>query len=283
MTVTDYQIQIGSVVLGPGTNYIVHNIDGFGIPAMRANDVMRPRDHGEFYGLDYLPGRTITITLTVRGNSDSDVVANLETLLAAWQPVAPTVDADAPLSFKFPGQSARQFLGRPRRASADTSRIVGNKVPVVLEYKTADPRQYAVGGSFSIIGISAAVGGRSYPRTYPLAFGGGSSASITATNSGNFSTRPVALIAGPITNPRIENVTTGEAVKLAIALTSTDTLTVDFDARTIVLNGTASRYSALTSDSVWWELAPGNSLVRLSADSYDPAATLSLSWASAWI
>jgi hypothetical protein len=58
---------------------------------------------------------------------------------------------------------------------------------------------------------------------------------------------------------------------------------VDFDAKTVVLNGTASRYSTLTTDSTWWEIAPGTVNVRYAADTFDPASLLTLVWSSAWI
>lgn len=283
MTIADYQIQIGALTLGPGTNYIVQKVDGFGLPDVRATDVVRPRDDGEFFGLDYLPGRVITITAVVRGASAAEVVANLDALMAVWQPGAPDTSTLQPLTFQFPGQAARQFKGRPRRLDADTSRIVGNNVPVVLEYKAADPRQYDATPDSVTVAVSSVTSGRTYPRTYPLTFGGGSSNAIAATNAGNRATRPTAHIVGPATNPVVTNSTTGQRVKFSIVLTATDFLDVDFDAKTVVLNGTASRYSTLTSDSSWWELAPGLTTVQFSADTSTVATALTLAWASAWL
>src|SRR5262245_60399244 len=50
-TPSEYQLAIGDLVLGPGTDYIIHDVDGFGSPADRNGDTDRPRDHGAFYGL----------------------------------------------------------------------------------------------------------------------------------------------------------------------------------------------------------------------------------------
>lgn len=283
MTLIDYQLSIGGLVLGPGTNYIVQSIDGFGTADVRATDVPRPRDHGEFYGLDYLPGRTITITAIIRGSSPANVVANIDALLAVWQPINVDTATVNELSYKFPGQDARQLRGRPRRCPIDTHRIIGNNAPVVLEYKAADPRQYDDTGDTAIVGVSSVTTGRAYPRTYPLTFGGGSSNAIAALNAGNFSTRPMARILGPATNPSILNSNTGEKVKFALTLASGDFLDVDFDAKTAVLNGTTSRYGTLTSDSTWWELAPGLTTVQFAADTSSGATSLTFTWASAWL
>lgn len=283
MTVTDYQIQIGALVLGPNTNYIVQSIEGFGLPDVRATDTPRPRDDGEFFGLDFMPGRTMVITAVVRGASAAEVVANLDALMAEWQTISSDTATMKPLTFKFPGQDARQFKGRPRRLDATTARIIGNNVPVVLEYKAADPRQFDATPDSVTVGVSSVTSGRAYPRTYPLAFGGGSSNAIAALNAGNYPTRPTARITGPATNPRITNSTTGEYVSFAIVLGAGDFLDVDFDSRTVVLNGTTSRYSTLTSDSTWWELAPGTTTVQFSASVSSGATALTLAWASAWI
>lgn len=283
MSLTDYQLQIGSLVLGPSTNYTIHKVDGFGLPAVRSTDVNRPRDHGDFYSLDFIGQRVVTIDLTVRGTSDANVVANLDTLMATWQPVSTDATTTDALSIKLPGQSARQIKGRPRRAVADTSRIIGNRIPVTLEFKAADPRVYADTASSGSVGLLQATSGRSYNRVYPLSYGGGSSANLSAVNAGNFATRPVATILGPAVNPVVQNVTTGQWVKFLTTLTGSDTLVVDFDARTVILNGSASRYSTMTSDSQWWELAPGTSQIVFSADAYQAAALLTLAWRSAWL
>lgn len=282
MTLLDYQLSIGGLALGPGTNYIVQNVDGFGPADMRTTDVPRPRDHGEFYGLDFLPGRTVTITAVIKGSSPANVVANIDALLAVWQPISTDTSTVNVLTYKFPGQDQRQFNGRPRRCPIDTSRIIGNNAPIVLEYFVADPRQYSALNTVSV-GVSSVTSGRSYPRTYPLTFGGGSSNAISAVNAGNFSTRPTARIIGPATNPSILNSNAGQHVKFAITLGASDFLDIDFDAKTVVLNGTASRYSTLTTDSAWWSLAPGMTTVQFSADTSTGATALTFNWASAWL
>lgn len=282
MTLLDYQIAIGGLVMGPGTPYIIQSIDGFGTEDVRTTDVSRPYSHGEFYGLDFLPGRTLTISAIIRGVSPTDVVANIDALLVVWQPISADTSTVNVLTYKFPGQTMRQFNGRPRRAPIDTSRIIGNNAPVVLEYKAADPRQYGPANTVTV-GVSTVTSGRAYPRTYPLTFGGGISNAILAVNAGNFPTRPSARIVGPATNPSILNSNTGARVKFALTLAAGDFLDIDFDAKTIVLNGTASRYSTLTSDSTWWQLAPGLTTVQFAADTSSGATSLTFTWASAWL
>lgn len=282
----DYQLLFSSasasLPMGPGTDYLIEEIEGFGLPDVRAVDTPRPRATGEFFAQDYLGGRTITITLTIRGANPTALVANIDALMAAWQPISSDPTATDQLFFQFPGGTARYFVGRPRKAAVTTKRIVGNNAPVVLEFQCADPRQYGIAQTVSL-GIFQTASGRTYPRTYPLAYGTAVSDVATVTNSGNFPSRPLARIVGPVTNPRVENITAGKALKFLLVLAATDFLDIDFDARTVVLNGTTSRRSALTFDSTWWEIATGVSQIRFTADTFNAGSAFSLSFTSAWL
>ena len=282
MPLADYALSIGGLTLGPGTDYIVHRVDGFGAPIDRISDTPRPRRHGELAGSDYLDGRTVTIEITVRGDTPAETVANLDALLAVWQPItdAGTVTA---LSYKFPGQAERQLYGRPRRLAADTDRIIGNRISATLEYRAGDPLQYAATATTGAIGLSGTAGGRTYSRTYPLTYGTSTSTSLYVTNAGTFSTAPTFRITGPATNPKVENRATGESLAFAIVLTAGQTLDVDTDARTVILDGTASRYSTLVTGSTFFDLNPGTTELRFVADVYNATATLAVSFRSAWI
>lgn len=282
MPVSDYQLAIGDLVLGPGTDYIVHEIDGFGAPIERNGDTDRPRDHGAFYGLDYLGSRVLTITATVRGATPSEVVDNVDALLAEWQPISEDPEETKPLSFAFPGHDWREFRGRPRRAKVTTARIIGNRAPVVLEYVAADPRQYGEESTASI-GMASVSSGRAYPRTYDVTYGGGTSGFLDVENVGNFATRPVFTLHGPAANPSIEEVVSGLRMDFAITLAADEFLVIDTDARTVMLNGTASRYNTLVSGSRFIELAPGLSQIRFSADTFQGAASLDVTSSPAWL
>lgn len=281
----DYQIEVvdgaDTLLLGPGTDYIIHNLEGLGLPELRTDDAARPSDHGVFPSRDFLADRKVTVTGTARGDSASDVTANLDALMALWQPVYSDAADVVHLAYRLPGQVARLVKGRPRRANIESNRIIGNRASFVLEFTAVDPRIYAATESTDSTTIAAAAGGRQYDRTYNVTYGASAGGFLVLTNDGNFPSRPFATITGPASNPRIENVTTGQTMRLALTVAAGDFVEVDFDARTIMLNGTASRYSSLTAASEWWELAPGNTEVRFRAD--DTGGELDISWRSAWL
>ena len=92
-------------------------------------------------------------------------------------------------------------------------------------------------------------------------------ASCFADNLGNYPTRPTVSIFGPCVNPVVTNFTTGEIMQCIISLVSGDELDIDFDARTILLNG-QSRYSTKTTASTWWEIAPITVEIHFNANAF---------------
>lgn len=103
-------------------------------------------------------------------------------------------------------------------------------------------------------------------------------------NQGSAPAAPTLSIEGPITNPRVLNNTTGEELRLLFDLAAGETLVIDFRQRTVLLNGTASRYSAVEFPaSTWWALQPGSNDVRLNALTAGSGAQVTVGWRHAWI
>ena len=102
--------------------------------------------------------------------------------------------------------------------------------------------------------MTTTTGGLTFDLTFDLTFSASSGGdTVTVTNDGNVPTPAVFTIDGPVSNPTIENTTLGKELSFDIVLGASDQLVVDTAARTVVLNGTASRYNTLTPDSEWFE------------------------------
>ncbi len=280
---TDYQFQIGSLVLGGnGNNYILNEWTGAGIPGMRVSDSDRPQDYGTFLGPDLLEARYIRLTVTVRGNTPEQTVANADVLLREWY-VDSRVDTDItkPLSVKLPGQGARRLIGRPRRTTLDPNRIIGTRAEAILEYHASDPRWYSDDEHTSALALAAATTGRSYNKGFNYGYGAGASGIASVVNAGTIGTLPVVRFTGPVTNPYIENITTAKTLGLTYTLGAGEFIDVDFGAATVLLAGTASRYYAKTGS--FFELIPGVNEIRFGAGAYDAASSASITWRDAWL
>lgn len=284
MTLADYQMEFQALVLGPGTDYIITEWTGLGTPEYRTSDDRIPLDHGVWTGPEYLEGRSVTLRTVVRGDSEALVTQNADALLQAWY--LDTRDdgygTNEPLKVKLPGRDERWLFGRPRRVMMETSGIKGTNIPSSLEFFASDPRWYSATEHSTSIAYNSAASGRAYDRAYDYGYGGaGQSNAVQILNAGSFPTRPHVRIDGPVTNPYIINETAGKTLQLTYTLPAGEYLDVDFADRTVMLNGTASRYYVKSGD--WFELAPGNNDIRFGVGSTSGAPTAVMTWRDAWL
>jgi hypothetical protein len=282
MTVAaDYQAEYSGLLMGPGTAYGLDDFAGLDdLPDSRTSDTPRPSDHGLFAGTDFAAGRTVDLTVKVEAASAALFRSALDSLID----VTDLQPAELPLTFRLPGMTANRRINvRPRRRAVMPAKgLYGKITRVALQFFATDPRVYA--DDETVLSTSAATtgGGRTYNRVYDLTYAaGGTGGSIAALNAGTFPTRPTLKITGPATTPRVENVEAGAFLAFNLTLAAGEFLVVDLAARTVLLGGTASRYSTLAIGSSWWQLPPGTSTIRFS--SADSAGTLELRYRSAWL
>lgn len=154
-------------------------------------------------------------------------------------------------------------------------------VPLTAE----DPFKYALAPDVDNAGVAGqSMGGRRYPRRYPLHYNttfSGTANSVTINNVGTGDSQKfVVSISGPLNRGgwRLANDTTGEFIRFDVALSSTDILEIDFERGLGLLNQYPVTAS-LTGD--FFALVPGPNTLRLYGD-YDPAAGFTIVAYSAW-
>lgn len=283
-TISDYQIVIATtgLVLGPGTDYIIKTPSPLGLQQVRTNPRPRPFDHGEFLSPEFIGAKTHGLSISVRGDDPADTQANVDALLLAWY-----YDATGPDEFdtgsylvsKLPGQAARRLYGRPRQSSADLSTLVHSHSEAEVVWYAGDPRWYSDLLHTSTLNAPVTVSGKGFNKQFDYGWGGsGSAGSAEIINEGSLATWPVITLTGPLTNIVLTNETTGKTLTITYTLALGETLVIDFNAKTVLLNGTASRYSA--KSGLWWQLVPGSNTIRMTANS--GAGSGSISWRDAW-
>jgi hypothetical protein len=117
-----------------------------------------------------------------------------------------------------------------------------------------------------------------------LGFAPTTGGALLTNNIGNYETNPVFTIKGPVTNPTITLLSTGEFFTLNMTLTGSDTIVIDMQQGTVVLNGTTTRYGSVAVGSSWFGLPPGSSTVKLSStdSSYPVGNQFRVDYRSAW-
>lgn len=263
-----------------GTLWRPTTLEGWWESAPIATSIVdRPLDHGGFDGPSFYRPRVITV-------GGVAVSPDLATNLRARDIVA-SMCADPsvlyPLVVTEPGRPSRRCM--VRMSSAAKARDVTDTIcEWSLIFVAPDPRRYDDTETvLTLTPPTGAAGGLTLPATVPLtlATAGGPRSATTVTNAGTIATRPIVAFNGPLVDPQIANVTAGRSLSLSITLAAGDQIVADFDRRTVLLNGSASRSSALTDSAAWWELAPGGNDLAMAAGGGTGNATIR--YRSAWL
>lgn len=269
------------LTFGNGTNLAIIETDGFDdLPPVRAADIDKAAAHGAFAGIDVLGERTMNIKFALLGQDRPSYDALVQQLLGAFS----VQTTELPL---LCGDNGGWLVNcRPRKVAAprklDNHGVFNQDA--LVELVATDPRIYSATQSTAMTGLSSSSGGMSFPATFPLSFGSvGSGGLVSVTNAGKFATDCTLTISGPVVNPIIDSVTAGVSLLLGITLGSTDTLVLNTAAKSIVLNGTASRTSSLMYGSTWFNLPPGTTQLRYRNNGAFTASQLTVAFRSAWL
>ena len=256
-----------------------------GAPAPRAVTDLKPNDHGAVDATSYYGPRSIELSgFVVATSFDAmwDAVDELKGKLA--------LGSSHTFKFQRQGRSFEEQVIMRVDSSVD---ILAKPMPSpMIEWGVslfcADPRLYAATeSSGSYDPTDAGSGGLDFPLVFPLDFDASATAGhLTVDNEGNIDTPPVFVITGPVTNPILDNDTTGESIYTqSCGLSSSDYLTIDVANRTVTLNGSTSRPDLLDASlTTWFNLVPGVNQLRLRGSSMSTGATqLAVSFRSARI
>ncbi|GGQ48833.1 phage distal tail protein [Streptomyces asoensis] len=243
----------GGLTFGPGTPYAVTALEGLDdLPEIRAEDVARPGQHGDYTGPDYTGPRTIQLGLGLRGSSPDDLRALTLALRAATQPQA------QPAALSFPDQGVLVWAKVRKRSLPYDAEHLWSIGDAALEMYCADPYLYGlIEQSASTTAYSPAAG-RTYPLVHPRTYGAaGTSGRLTAINAGASPAYPVLRVDGPVASPTIEQTTTGALLVIDATLQPGEYLLIDTRSRAVLFMGSSPRRSWVRAGSVWPLLQPG--------------------------
>lgn len=278
MTVSDWQVQVGALVLGAGTPYGLVSATGLrGLPDLRTQATPRDGADGVFTSPDFAGTRTIELTVDVAASSGSSITDRADAL--TWAVVA--ARAVTTLSWREPGRDVKSVSGRWRRCTPliDQSYSLGF-TKVAMQFVCDDPFIY---GPFAgVVLTMPSGGGVPMPLTMPVVFSGSTGGAQTVTNIGNVAARPLLSIVGPATFPVVTNLTTGETMSVFVNLGPGDELTINSATRTLLVNGRPAR-ELLVPGSSWITLPPGDSRLSFTASTTSTASACGVIYSPTWI
>lgn len=283
MTITgNKQVEFNGLLLDGSAGYEIQEITGLaGYPDVRTADQPLLARHGLHPGVDLFGGRSIQLTVVVHAEDEQAFADAVRALRTAF---VPTITGT--LTFQLAGVADDQ----PARVTARCRELA---LPMRsdwwagyglagIELFATDPLIYSETEHELSTTLPESPEGLTWPLSWPLTWGAVSAAgTIVADNDGSFNAPVVLRIDGPVTDPRIENLTVGRTIELDMTLAEGEFVVIDTKARTVLLAGTANRYSNLTPDNQWWDLAPGANEITFRASTPDEAL-LTVTWRSAW-
>lgn len=274
----------GLQLLGGGvTGYAVHDpVEGLESPLFRVVDYDKPGEDGGVVSGSYYGLRPITLNGRVSGNGSASAH---ETNRQALEAVC-SVTRDSTgypilslLEFTTLGGSSYYTYVQIKQVRLAVSR--GTSSAFQLSMVAPDPRLYYAGNQTTGVFSRASGGGFVLPVIVPITSSGSTGGTATATNTGNILTYPVLTLKGQLTNPYILNGATGQAIQLNRVIAGGETVVIDMAQKTVMLGGSTSLLSTRSSDSVWWGLSPGATLISLSTGSASDTGTLEVTWNNA--
>ncbi|MEU9349025.1 hypothetical protein AB0D74_48295 [Streptomyces sp. NPDC048278] len=277
------QATLGTLTLGAvdanGVAWFLQTMEGWDSPESRSEFTDREADHGAWASPVYLSSRPITLAGTIVAPSQDLLDDAMDQLRAA----AGLADTLLIVSETVPKQAAVRRSGKPLMQY-----VTGSTATYSVMVTAADPRRYSTDLSSGTTPLPSTTGGLTFPVTFPVTFSATTVAgTIAAVNSGDFETRPVLTITGPVTAPSIGALYPDGTVRqliYSLDLAAGDVLTIDTDARTVLLNGSISRRRFLTVSGGWPTIQAGGSVTyQFQSSTYNATATLTARWRSAWM
>lgn len=295
-SLVNYRFAFNDFEFGGGDSvYQILTLDGLeDLPVIRNQDDNRGYQDGMWTGRDFLSGRTLVFTMTIRGDSNFSMNYYLDRLQAN---LVPQQQGTGLLQFQLPGQGLQRINARVRRRAIQINPDYSSGLATATyEFFCPDPRYYDDTELTTDLINATAVAGRTYNRVYTtpptpttnnpfisgMYFGGGAGAPNLITNNGWTTTYPLITIEGPCINPRVTNVTAGLFLQVDTTLGTGDTLVLNTDLRTVTLNG-VSRRALLNNASTWFAAPPGTSYYTFTATGTTGTTSCVVSWRSAYI
>jgi hypothetical protein len=239
------------------------------------------RDHegtdGGFMDAEFEKGRSIILEGMAYARDANNVESLLDDLKGNWGPSRTLI----PFYFLHPGVGIRHLMVKPLGVKYNVAamRRTG-QTEIQFQAFAEDPRIYGPASSINIPQHTVSNVGFAFPFEFPLAFASTPLVSGTIINvNGNRPTPATFSIMGPITDPVIEHVESGNVLAFDLEVPDMFELVIDLQYRTVKLSG-QNRRSRLIEPN-WFLLDPGQNTLRLSAATSN-SSILVVTYKPAW-
>lgn len=262
------EIRLGGIILESDEGYhLQYPIVGLAKPSIRMAGSEYPGRDGGFVSAQFYARRQIVINGFVIGKTCEEFETKKQDFLNELR-IRSSIDLfiTTPANRKF--YTSAYLLDT--KMDYESDKIGKFQVSLICE----DPFLYDAGDGinpetgYTEVPIYRSIGGGYLtPYELPVLWEPGVNYTVV-NNNGDIFIYPQIRLEGVFTNPRIDNVTTGQYVELDVTTAPGDVLIIDMKERTITLNG-GSILPYRSDTSSWWGLQPGQNWIALNTESPD--------------
>ncbi len=273
-----------SITLGSTKPYLLLSITGTGAVETDVQMQKAPFQDGKTYIDTILEPRTIHIEIGILTTTQEELHQKRREIAKVFNPKlgpgtlryeydggAKEIEAVSDLAPVFPAGSGNQAQGFQKA-------LLSLVCPSPFWLETYEESQE----------MAAWIGGLSFPMQFPLVFAV-SGQQVTITNSGDVETPVLIEFNGPAVNPRVDNLTTGEYIRVQRELLSGQKLVISTafgNKRVTLVDVDGSESNAMhyiDLNSTFWQLKPGDNEVKYNADSGTDEATVLIKWRNRYV
>lgn len=251
MTRTTMTATIGGITtdLTDMDRYLWLADEGLGLAPLHRILERGPNQHGDT-DLGYrLDPRIINLVIGIFGTDDADYWDARDALLRIFVPSRIPIT----LTWTLPNGAIRALdvhVEKDLRLPSSDRRRIAHQVGIQL--RASDPTFYDPAMEALAFGLGGASAPWAIPMPVPTPVGRTSIDQVkTVAYAGTFLTNPIVRVNGPIANPKITNVTTGEQLDLTgLTIVAGDFYEIDcrYGQKTVVDAAGVNRYDKLTGD-----------------------------------
>lgn len=255
----------------------VHGITGWDdLPEVSTTGVARTRGHGSYPGQQFGGERIVTVTGMVSSRRSRDTLA---LALSGASPVSSAVEPLAVTTFGRTLWSGAQLIRRTLPVDDD---YASGAVPFSMQWRCPDPLRYGAAQT-ATTGLPTSGGGLVFPLTFPLTFGAlGATGQIQVGNPGSADSPLLLRVTGGLPQG-FEVSASWRRLRYVAEVPAGQTVVLNTADGSVLVEGTANRRANLTIAD-WIQVPAGGSLALQFTSlggAYDPAATLTATWAEA--
>lgn len=225
MPLSTDQYSYNNLTIGAGTGYLVTSITGLDEFTAQSSDLPDPSGYGLVPGGPLVEPRLIVMEIVT-------VIANRDTLLAAFRSPTPRNPAVAPFAFRQRDAAELFVRARVSRRANRTPPDWTSHVEYAIELTAPDPRAYGAEQSDNV------------------------TTSETISNDGPLEAWPIITINGPATDPEVT--IDGRSFAFDVTLSGGESIIVDTGTRTVTGDAT---YGDLALGPEWAPIPPGGCVV----------------------